>query len=180
MGNAKGFDAALDWPREHRPLAGRFRRPAETNITAAPKDCTAKCAKYAKHPKAAYLWALGVSAVCLHWAGVRAAVVPARCAQNRPVSIRACAHHPARENDSALSADRQANAVGKKNWLFIGHPEVGWRSAVTYPVIVSCRRRGIDPWEYVRDVLNRLPGMKQTELWSLQPRCWKPSDKPTN
>jgi len=44
----------------------------------------------------------------------------------------------------------------------------------------SCPRRGIDPWEYVRDVLNRLPGMKQTELWSLPPRCWKPSDKPTN
>src|SRR5271170_1493876 len=39
------------------------------------------------------------------------------------------------------------SAVGKKNWLFIGHPEAGWRSAVIYSLIVSCRRRGIEPWE---------------------------------
>lgn len=67
------------------------------------------------------------------------------------------------------------SAVGKKNWLFIGHPEAGWRSAVIYSVIVSCRRRGIDPWEYVRDVLKRLPTMKQSEVPSLLPRCWKPA-----
>lgn len=66
------------------------------------------------------------------------------------------------------------SAVGKKNWLFIGHPEAGWRSAVIYSVIVSCRRRGIDPWTYLRDVLSRLPGMKQSEVPSLLPRCWKP------
>jgi len=65
------------------------------------------------------------------------------------------------------------SAVGKKNWLFIGHPEAGWRSAVIYSIIVSCRRRGIDPWEYVRDVLIRLPAMKQSELPTLLPRCWK-------
>jgi len=66
------------------------------------------------------------------------------------------------------------SAVGKKNWLFIGHPEAGWRSAVIYSVIVSCRRRGIEPWAYVRDVFNRLPGMKQSELPTILPRCWKP------
>jgi transposase len=66
------------------------------------------------------------------------------------------------------------SAVGKKNWLFIGHPEAGWRSAVIYSVIVSCRRRDIEPWTYLRDVLTRLPGMKQSEVPSLLPRCWKP------
>ena len=67
------------------------------------------------------------------------------------------------------------SAVGKKNWLFIGHPEAGWRSAVIYSVIVSCRRRGIDPWEYVRDVLQRLPAMKQSEVQTILPRRWKPA-----
>jgi transposase len=66
------------------------------------------------------------------------------------------------------------SAVGKKNWLFIGHPEAGWRSAVIYSVIVSCRRRGIEPWEYLRDVLQRLPGMKQSEVSSILPARWKP------
>ena len=67
------------------------------------------------------------------------------------------------------------SAVGKKNWLFIGHPEAGWRSAVIYSVIVSCRRVGIDPWEYLRDVLRRLPSMKQSEIRSILPAQWKPA-----
>lgn len=67
------------------------------------------------------------------------------------------------------------SAVGKKNWLFIGHPDAGWRSAVIYSVIVSCRRRGVDPWQYLRDVLQRLPAMKQSELASILPARWKPA-----
>lgn len=66
------------------------------------------------------------------------------------------------------------SAVGKKNWLFIGHPDAGWRSAVIYSIVVSCRRRGIEPWEYLRDVLTRLPAMNQSELPSLLPANWKP------
>ena len=66
------------------------------------------------------------------------------------------------------------SAVEKKSWLFIGHPEAGWRSAVIYSVIVSCRRRGIEPWEYLRDVLQRLPAMKQSQVPTLLPRFWKP------
>jgi transposase len=65
------------------------------------------------------------------------------------------------------------SALGKKNWLFIGHPEAGWRSAVIYSVIVSCRRRGIDPWQYLSDVLERLPAMKQSEISSVLPARWK-------
>jgi hypothetical protein len=68
-------------------------------------------------------------------------------------------------------------AVGKKNWLFIGHPEAGWRNAVIYSVIASCRRRGLDPWVYVREVLQRLPTMNHSEVPTLLPRCWKPLDK---
>jgi transposase len=69
------------------------------------------------------------------------------------------------------------SAVGKKNWLFIGHPDAGWRSAVIYSVIVSCRRRGLDPWEYLRDVLQRLPALKHSELDSLLPARWQPAGR---
>lgn len=65
------------------------------------------------------------------------------------------------------------SAVGKKNWLFIGHPEAGWRSAVIYSLIVSCRRRGIDPWTYLRDVLGRLPGMSNQQVGELVPARWR-------
>ena len=65
------------------------------------------------------------------------------------------------------------SAVGKKNWLFIGHPEAGWRSAVIYSVLVSCRRRGIDTWEYLRDVFERLPSATNQQIQDFLPARWK-------
>jgi transposase len=69
-------------------------------------------------------------------------------------------------------------AVGKKNWLFIGHPDAGWRSAVIYSVIISCRRRGIDAWEYVSEMLQRLPAAKANEIPDLVPGRWSPARSP--
>jgi transposase len=65
-------------------------------------------------------------------------------------------------------------AVGRRRWLFIGHPDAGWRSAVIYSLIVSCRRRGINPQEYLTDVLRRLPAMNITQIGELLPANWKP------
>ena len=45
-------------------------------------------------------------------------------------------------------------ALGKKNWLFIGEATVGDRGVILYTVIESCRRRGLDPYGYLRDVLS--------------------------
>jgi len=63
-------------------------------------------------------------------------------------------------------------AVGKKNFLFIGHPEAGQRSAVIYSVLGSCRRHGINPDEYLRDLFERLPRAKTSDLQSLTPAAW--------
>ena len=65
-------------------------------------------------------------------------------------------------------------AVGRKRWLFIGHPDAGWRSAVIYSIIVSCRRRGINPQDYLTDVLKRLPEQKINRIDELLPGNWKP------
>lgn len=68
------------------------------------------------------------------------------------------------------------SAVGKKNWLFIGHPDAGDRSAILYSIIASCRRHGIEPHAYLRDVLSRLPAMtNQDDLTALLPSRWKPA-----
>lgn len=67
------------------------------------------------------------------------------------------------------------SAIGKKNWLFIGHPQAGQRSAILYSIVVSCQRRGIDPLAYMRDVLTRLPSMtNQDDLDPLTPAYWQP------
>lgn len=67
------------------------------------------------------------------------------------------------------------SCIGKKNWLFIGHPDAGQRSAILYSLIVSCQRRGIDPLAYLRDILTRLPAMtNRDDLAALLPANWKP------
>jgi transposase len=65
--------------------------------------------------------------------------------------------------------------LGAKNWLFIGHPDAGDRSAIIYSLVVSCRRHGIDPLAYLRDVLTRLPTMtNRDDLRALTPARWRP------
>ncbi len=56
---------------------------------------------------------------------------------------------------------------------FIGHPDVGWRNAVLYSIIGSCRRRGINPREYLTDILGRLPATEASCLHELLPANWK-------
>jgi hypothetical protein len=68
------------------------------------------------------------------------------------------------------------SAIGKKNWLFIGHPEAGQRSAIIYSIVVSCQRRKIDPLVYLGDVLRRLPTMTtRDDLDALTPAHWSPA-----
>jgi len=68
------------------------------------------------------------------------------------------------------------SAIGKKNWLFIGHPDAGQRSAIIYSLVVSCQRHGKDPLAYLRDVLSRLPAMtNQDDLTPLTPAAWQAS-----
>lgn len=75
-------------------------------------------------------------------------------------------------DNNLIENEIRPSCVGKRRWLFIGHPQAGWRSAVLYSIIQSCRRRGIDPQEYLTDVLARLPAMKITEIDGLLPQAW--------
>lgn len=63
-------------------------------------------------------------------------------------------------------------AVGKKNFLFVGHPDAGQRSAVIYSVLGSCRRHGLNPAEYLQAIFERLPKATTSELKSLTPAAW--------
>ncbi len=75
------------------------------------------------------------------------------------------------DNNGVENAIRPT-AVGKKNWLFIGHPEAGDRSAIIYTILENCKRLGINPQEYLKDVLTRLPSMKMSQVESLLPANW--------
>jgi len=69
-------------------------------------------------------------------------------------------------------------ALGKKNWLFIGEAEAGERSAILYTIVECCRRRGIDPFAYLRDILTRLPTATNWQIKDLTPEAWAKEHQP--
>ena len=47
-------------------------------------------------------------------------------------------------------------AIGRKNYLFLGSETAGPRAAVLYTILAGAKRHHIEPWAYVRDLLLRL------------------------
>ena len=64
-------------------------------------------------------------------------------------------------------------ALGKKNWLFFGDANSGERDAILYTIIECRRRRGINPFDYLRDVLTRLPYATNRTVAELTPDNWQ-------
>ena len=75
------------------------------------------------------------------------------------------------ENDLVENAIRPTT-IGKKNWLFMGDADAGERGAIIYTVIESCRRRGIDPYAYLKDLFTRLPKMTNHQIPEIIPSAW--------
>jgi transposase len=77
----------------------------------------------------------------------------------------------ASDNNAAERALR-AIAVGRKNYLFFGSDVGGATAAVLYSFVQSCKRLGIEPWRYLRDVLQQLPTCPAERLGELLPERW--------
>ena len=63
-------------------------------------------------------------------------------------------------------------AVGRKNWMFFGSDQGGRTAAVLTSLIASCKRLGIDPCAYLRDIFNRISSHPQSRLAELLPDLW--------
>jgi len=68
-------------------------------------------------------------------------------------------------------------ALGRSNWLFAGSLRSGQRAANIMSLIQSAKINGLDPQAYLRDVLERLPTARQSQLHELLPHNWKSAGK---
>jgi transposase len=68
-------------------------------------------------------------------------------------------------------------AVGRKNFMFAGSENGARRLAVAYTVLGTCLLHGINPFEYLSDVLERIPARKANNIDDLLPMNWKPAQK---
>ena len=71
----------------------------------------------------------------------------------------------------ALTLMKQV-ALGRKNWMFIGSVDAGYRAADLMSLVSSAERNDLDVFPYVKDVLCRLLA-GETNYESLRPDVWK-------
>ena len=64
--------------------------------------------------------------------------------------------------------------LGRKNFLFCGNHDVAVRAAIVYSLVSSCKVMGVDPREWMEDVLLRIPGNENNRdmLRGLLPDKW--------
>ena len=64
-------------------------------------------------------------------------------------------------------------AVGRRNWTFFGSDEGGRTAAALTSITTTCKRLGVDPFEYLRDVFQRISTHPRNNLDDLLPDKWK-------
>lgn len=69
-------------------------------------------------------------------------------------------------------------ALGKKNWLFFGSKDAGVQNAIIMTVLQNCKMHGINPEEYLKDVLSRLPHTTNHQARELTPAKWLAAQQP--
>ena len=60
-------------------------------------------------------------------------------------------------------------AVGKKNWLFAGSARAGKRAAVLQTLLATAKANDLNPYEWLLEVLNKLPTHPNSRLDELLP-----------
>ena len=65
--------------------------------------------------------------------------------------------------------------MARKIDLFMGSHDGARRSSMLYSFRLSCKLNKIDEEEWLREVLTRINGTKQSELVKLLPHRWKKS-----
>lgn len=68
-------------------------------------------------------------------------------------------------------------AIGRKNWLFVGSPGGGEAAATILSLVQTCRALGINPREYLYDILRRFMSHPFKNLNELLPDNWAKAQK---
>jgi transposase len=62
--------------------------------------------------------------------------------------------------------------VGRKNWMFYGSDTHAEGAAAIFSLVASCRLHGIDPQEYLDEVMRVLPYWPKERYLELAPKFW--------
>jgi transposase len=65
-------------------------------------------------------------------------------------------------------------ALGRKNYLFAGSHEGAKRAAIIYTLVATTKLHQVEPFEYLKDVLSRIPDHPHNKVADLLPQNWTP------
>ena len=64
--------------------------------------------------------------------------------------------------------------LGRKNFLFLGNASAGGeRAEVFFSLVQSCKRLGVEPFAYLKDVIERVSTHPASRVDELTPRGWR-------
>lgn len=76
-------------------------------------------------------------------------------------------------HNNASERELRREAVGRKNWLFVGSEEGAEANATFVSLLASCQLHGLEPQGYLRDLLCLLPGWTKSRVLELAPANWQ-------
>jgi transposase len=80
------------------------------------------------------------------------------------------------DNNPAEAALRRV-ALGRSNFLFVGHEDAGHDLAVLYSLVASCEKHRLNPIAYLTDVLLRIHSHPAARVEDLLPHRYKPLER---
>jgi transposase len=169
----KFFDARSNYPREAHQVLEWIRQLYDIEDRARPLSVDARRAL--RHLEAepvldkleAYLDTLAstvlpksalakaVTYARNQWSALRCYTTDGRLTIDNNVSERTLRHQ----------------AIGRKNWLFLGSENAGPRAAVLYTILAGAKRHRIEPWAYLRELLVRTHAA-DSQLEKMLPDRW--------
>lgn len=63
-------------------------------------------------------------------------------------------------------------AIGRKNYLFAGSHHAAQRAAMIYSLLGTCKINNVNPYDWLRDVFERLPSHPISKINDLLPHRW--------
>jgi len=89
--------------------------------------------------------------------------------QQWPKLIRILDHDNTELDNNLIENKIRPLALGRKNYLFAGSHDAAKRIAMMYSFFGSCKAHDVNPYEWLKDTLERIPDMKLSELNKLLP-----------
>jgi transposase len=79
--------------------------------------------------------------------------------------------------DNNISAQQlRLIALGRNNFLFVGHDEAGKNLAILQSLVSTCLLNDVNPQHYLADVLIRIQTHPMSRIDELLPQNWKSPD----